>query len=294
MTKLETLVREEQQQMQADTLKAQAVEDYTKMIAFTEIGVMYYTTEPDGYKHYLDIQADNPMFSSMNIILIMTQTEEVSMLRTMQDWAKNNRRVLDGEEGWIIRLEESHANSGRRNAGFRTGRVFDINQTWGAPVVKDLPLVDHTPRMDIALRQMLRMSPVPILTVADSSIDAKYDPHKKEIILSEDLVDTKAFAALAREIFHATTHAQNRMIEYNAGENVLDAESVSYMLCRRYGIPCEYPEVYDISDFYTDMTVKDRSMIIDWMSKSFHSMERAIQKELDPPSQSRINRGQSR
>ena len=292
MFKLETMISEEQRQ--PDAWSAQEAGEVAELNEMLEVAVVRTTTVPDDYLRYLDVQADNPAFSSANIMLALAQNPDVSMMRTMQGWTKLGRSVIAGEEGLKIRLTDAYAKVGRQYTGFRIGRAFDIGQTEGFPMSTSSPLEDHTPKMDIALRQMIRMSPVPIQTTVDSGIEAKYDPHEKVILLSADLSDTEAFAALGREIFHAATHADNRMIEYNAMENVLDAESVSYMLCRRYGIPREYPEASDVGAFYTDMDAKDRSSIVEGMYKSFRSMERSIQKELDPPLQSRINRGQSR
>ena len=292
MSKLETMISEEQRQ--TDVWSAQAAGEITELNEMLDVAVMRVTTVSDEYLRYLDVQADNPAFSSANVMLALAQNPEVSMMRTMQGWTKLGRSVIAGEEGMKIRLADAYAKSGRQYTGFRIGRAFDLSQTVGFPVSRPFPLEEHTPRMDIALRQMIRISPVPIQTIADSRLEAKYDPREKVICISRDLPDTQTFAALAREVFHAATHAETRMIEYNAGENVLDAESVSYMLCRRYGIPCEYPEASDVSEFYTDMDAKDRGSIVEGMYKSFRSMERSIQKELDPPSQSRSSRGQSR
>ena len=118
------------------------------------------------------------------------------------------------------------------------------------------------------------------------------------IEVKPELSDAELFSALAREIYHATTHANNKAIEYNRGENELDAQSVSYMLCFNLGVDGKEPDAIDVAAFYTDLEPKDRRDIFDGMRQSFRSMQQEIVKELAPPEKSQTrgtkHRGASR
>lgn len=66
--------------------------------------------------------------------------------------------------------------------------------------------------------------------------DAVYDPKTQSITVSSRLIDSKIFAALSREIVHAGIHDHGRYPYYTREDCAMDAESVSYMLCRNFGV----------------------------------------------------------
>ena len=73
--------------------------------------------------------------------------------------------------------------------------------------------------------------------------DAVYDPKTQSITVSSRLIDSKIFAALSREIVHAGIHDHGRYPYYTREDCAMDAESVSYMLCRNFGVETPQPDV---------------------------------------------------
>ena len=118
-----------------------------------------------------------------------------------------------------------------------------MTQTHGKAGVPALSLKDNTPEMDAALRRLLDSSPVPVVTSSTMYQDAVYDPKTQSITVSSRLIDSKIFAALSREIVHAGIHDHGRYPYYTREDCAMDAESVSYMLCRNFGV-----EVFFVSD----------------------------------------------
>ena len=290
MSKLETMLAEEQQR--SDTYKVQKSAERDELNTMSDEMVTKATTEPETYLRYLELQADNPAYSAGNILLAMAQNPEATMLHSLEQWNKLGRSVKPQETGVKVRVSAPYEKDGRKLYGYKVGRAFDVSQTTGRELPEKSAVAENTPEMDTALRKLIRMSPVPVKSSAAVAEDVLYDPKEKVIEAKPDLSDTALFAALAREIYHASSHENNKAIEYDRAENELDAQSVSYMLCHSIGIDCKQPDASCVSLFYIDMEPKDQRDIFDGMRQSFHSMQQEIVKELAPPekSQTRGNR----
>lgn len=292
MSKLETLINEEQQR--SSSYKEQKAAERNELNQMSDESVMRATTDPESYLCYLQMQADNPSYSASNILLALAQNPEATMIHSLEQWNKLGRSVKPHETGVKVRVSDPYEKDGRKLYGYKVSRAFDIRQTTGRDVVGRLPLEDNTPQMDAALRKLIRMSPVPVKSNAEIAEDAFYNPQEKVIEVSPDLSDSELFAALAREIYHASAHGRDIDSEYNRGENTLDAESVGYMLCVNFGVACEEPDASDVGAFYTDMEPKDRRDIFDGMRQSFRAMQQDLSKELAPPQKSKNRTNQHR
>lgn len=155
----------------------------------------------------------------------------------------------------------------------KIGRVFDISQTHGKAGVPALSLKDNTPEMDAALRRLLDSSPVPVVTSSTMYQDAVYDPKTQSITVSSRLIDSKIFAALSREIVHAGIHDHGRYPYYTREDCAMDAESVSYMLCRNFGVETPQPDVSRVGQVFDGMEVQDRRGVVDSLQKYFRSYQ---------------------
>ena len=297
MSKLETLIDEEQQR--SDAWKEQKTAERNELNALSDEAVTRATTEPEAYLRYLDVQADNPAYSASNVLLVAAQRPDVTVFHSLEQWNKMGRSVKAHEAGIKVRVSEPYTREGRKYYGFKIDRAFDISQTEGKDVAARLPIEEGSPQMETALRKLLRLSPVPVRTSAEAEFDARYDPATKTILVSSGLPEAKQFAALAREVYHASAHENSRIGEYNRELYTLDAESAGYMLCRSFGIPCEKPDAAKVAELYADMEPMLRRDILDDIRKSFRSMQQEIVKELMPKTktraeQSRARRGMSR
>ncbi len=296
MSKLETLINEEQQR--SDSYKEQKSAERDELNTMSDEMVTKATTEPETYLRYLEMQADNPAYSASNILLTMAQNPEATMIHSLEHWNKLGRSVKAQETGIKVRVSAPYEKDGRKLYGYKVGRAFDVSQTTGPDMIEKLPLTEEPSKMDMALRCLIRMSPVPVRTANELETDAVYNPKDKVIEIRSDLSDAESFAALAREIYHASSHESNKAIEYDRAENELDAQSVSYMLCFNLGVDGKEPDAIDVAAFYTDMEPKDRRDIFDGMRQSFRSMQQEIVKELAPPEKSQTrgtrHRGNSR
>lgn len=280
MSKLKTFLQEKQQR--SEEWKAQKTAEREELNDLSERGSLLATTAPDAYLHYLDVQADNPRYSASNILLAMEQNPEITFINSLKGWNDLGRSVKRDEAGLKVRVTDPYIKDGREHRGYKVGRVFDIAQTTGKGTIPKLTVQENTPEMDAALRKLLDQSPVKINASATVYYDAMYDPASQEIAVSTNLSDGKTFAALAREIVHAKLHDHGRYPYYTRNDCALEADSVSYMLCRSFGIPAKQPDATKIGSAFEGMEAQDRRGVLDSLQQIFQRMQREVQREVSP------------
>ena len=62
----------------------------------------------------------------------------------------------------------------------------------------------------------------------------------------------------------------------------MDAESVSYMLCRKFGVEARQPDVSRVGQMFDGMEVQDRRGVVDSLQKYFRKLQNDIQREISP------------
>ena len=215
-------------------------------------------------------------------MLAMAQNPEITYINSLEVWNRLGRSVNRDENGMKIRVSDTYVKDGREYHGYKIGRVFDVTQTHGKAGVPALSLKDNTPEMDAALRRLLDSSPVPVVTSSTMYQDAVYDPKTQSITVSSRLIDSKIFAALSREIVHAGIHDHGRYPYYTREDCAMDAESVSYMLCRNFGVDTPQPDVSRVGQVFDGMEVQDRRGVVDSLQKYFRKLQNDIQREISP------------
>ena len=280
MAKLEDLIQQKQQR--DEDWKAKKTAEREELSQLSDDAVMRVTSEPDAYLHYLNTQAINPQYSAANVMLAMAQNPNITYINSLENWGKLGRSVNAKENGLKIRASDPYVKDGREYHGYKIGRVFDISQTHGKAGVPALSLKDNTPEMDAALRRLLDSSPVPVVTSSTMYQDAVYDPKTQRITVSTRLSDSKTFAALSREIVHAGIHDRGRYPYYSREDCAMDAECVSYMLCRNFGIEVPQPNVSRVGQVFDGMEAQDRRSVVDSLQKYFRRLQKDIQREISP------------
>lgn len=280
MAKLDDLIQQKQQR--DEDWKTRKAAEREELGQLSDDAVMRVTSEPGAYLHYLDTQAINPRYSASNVKLAMAQDPEITYINSLEVWNRLGRSVNRDENGMKIRVSDTYVKDGREYHGYKIGRVFDISQTHGKAGVPALSLKDNTPEMDAALRRLLDSSPVPVVTSSTMYQDAVYDPKTQSITVSSRLIDSKIFAALSREIVHAGIHDHGRYPYYTREDCAMDAESVSYMLCRNFGVETPQPDVSRVGQVFDGMEVQDRRGVVDSLQKYFRKLQNDIQREISP------------
>ena len=281
MSKLDGFIQEKQQR--TEEWKVQKESEREEMNLMADSGVLSVTQQPEAYLRYLEVQAEHPQYSAGNVLLILAQNPEITQVNSVDRWNKLGRSVKREESGIKIRVSDRYIRDGREYRGYKVGRVFDVSQTTGKVQPAKIVLADNTPRMDTALRQLLELSPVKVMTNTTMRTDAFYEPNAQEISVSSQLTDGQTFAALAREIVHAKIHNHGQYPYYSREDCKLDADSVSYMLCRSFGIPQSRPDASKIAMMNDGLETQDRRSVLDNLQQIFRQMQGNIYREVTPP-----------
>ena len=62
----------------------------------------------------------------------------------------------------------------------------------------------------------------------------------------------------------------------------MDAECVSYMLCRNFSIDVPQPNVSRVGQAFDGMEAQDRRSVVDSLQKYFRRLKKDIQREISP------------
>lgn len=285
MARLEDLIQQKQQR--DEDWKAAKAAEREELSQLSDDAVMRVTSEPDAYLHYLDTQAINPQYSAANVMLAMAQDANITYINSLENWNRLGRSVNRDVNGLKIRASDPYVKDGRQYHGYKIGRVFDVTQTHGKAMPTPQMLRDNTPEMEAALSRQLDSAGVPVVTDAAMYQDAFYDPKAQRITVSTRLSDSKTFAALSREIVHAGIHDRGRYPYYSREDCAMDAECVSYMLCRNFGVDTPQPNVSRVGQMFDGMEARDRRNMLNSLQKILHSLQKDIQREISPQERKR-------
>ncbi|MCR5826280.1 MAG: hypothetical protein K6G54_06920 [Oscillospiraceae bacterium] len=276
-----------EQTRQVEDFKARKSAEREELSSLSDAAIERVTQDPDAYLHYLDAQADNPVYSASNVLLALEQRPELSIINSMRGWNAMGRSIISGKTGIKVFVSEPYFKDGKTLRGYKVARVFDYADTSGNRTLNKVTLRNDTTQMQMALHALLVKSPVKVNPVQDRRLDAYYDPERQVIDISVFLPDNKTFSALAREVFRAKVHDHGKFMAYTREDTELDAASASYMLCRSFGVPCEKPDTSRLSELYEGMEPQDARSILDGIQGAFRELNSAIQRDVAPQQEQR-------
>ena len=114
-----------------------------------------------------------------------------------------------------------------------------------------------------------------------------YDQNDMALYINPNTSDQEAFAAIATEIALVRFHNKGRSAGYSREDCELDAQSVSYILCRRFGIEREKPDMSRLSELYAGWPTPDRKQALDSIQDMSKMIGRSIEKSVTPQQRSR-------
>lgn len=265
-----------------ETWKQQRQAERENTVAMRDGGITHITSDPEMYSRYLMLQGDNPAYSAGNIVLCLYQLKDASIIGTKERWKSLGRHVLDSErdKGAKIFVRPSGPNA----RGYNLGDAYDISQTQGRSI-QSIKLENDTPQMEKALATLLNYSPVPV--VADRELDgaALYDEENLELVVNPEHDDGTAFAAISAEIAHARLHNKGQNAYYDRGESALDAESISYLLCRRFGVDRQLPDASAVAALNDGLSVESRTEALNHVQDMAKQIGGSIDRQICPPQQ---------
>ena len=239
---------------------------------------------PAAYTRYLEMQGENPLYSAGNIALAMVQNPDATQIATADRWKAMGRTVLEAEKSNGIEIF-SRSSFGK---GYTLANAYDIRQTFGRDV-KQPVLKSDTPEMERALTALLNYSVVPVVMDNDMIIPAWYDSKNMELVIQPDYPDTESFAAIAAEVAHSRFHAKGSNPSYSHDESDLDAHSVSYILCKRFGIERNVPDLSSLQELYEGWDAQDIRQALTCIQDMSKQIGGSIERSIAPQQHSRGN-----
>ncbi len=246
--------------------------------ALRDASVIQITKDPQKFARYLELQGDNPSYSSGNIALAMAQLPEATVVHTRGHWKDLGRFVLDPE----LKNGASIFTRSATGRGYSLTSVYDIAQTQGREL-RTVQLKEDTEPMEAALTALLNFSPVQVVAGENLPSGAYYDPRQMTLAIDTACPDGQAFAAIAAEIAQARFHDRGRNPVYSRESCELSAQSVSYILCRRFGIQRELPDLTKMAERCQGWEIEDRLAFLKEIQGMSRQIGGSIEKTIAPP-----------
>ncbi len=272
--------------------------------------------ESERFKEYLRTMSKFYNYSFNNTLLIAMQKPEATYVAGYTSWQRNfDRQVMKGEKGIKILAPAPYKTQEERekidpvtqkpvigadgNAvtetvevlrpAFKVVSVFDVSQTDG----KELPdiIVDElkgtVENYEAFFDALKQESPVPI-SFEDIPGGAKgfFSPVESRIAIQEGMSEIQTVKTAIHEIAHAKLHAF-KPDEKAAPEDKKDrhtkeveAESVAYTVCQRYGIETSDYSFGYIAGWSSDKETKELKGSLETIRKTAAEMITGIDEKL--------------
>lgn len=213
---------------------AKKQEERKELYALADSTAETISKDGDKFRQFLDVQSRFDRYSPTNSLLILAQMPEATQLRDFDGWKKAGISVQRKPVSVKI-LEpgkEYTREDGTRGTSFEVKRVFDVTQTRGR--VRSAPAVKLDDR--VLLKALIHRSPVPIQTVESlpNNMGALYDHDQQVIFVCRGMEAGDIFRSVSKELAHAELAGTRQ--EYSRSDAAFAAYSVSYLLCKKYGV----------------------------------------------------------
>ena len=272
--------------------------------------------ESERFKEYLRTMSKFYNYSFNNTLLIAMQKPEATYVAGYTSWQRNfDRQVMKGEKGIKILAPAPYKTQEEREKidpvtqkpvigadgkavtetvevlrpAFKVVSVFDVSQTDG----KELPdiIVDElkgtVENYEAFFDALKQESPVPI-SFEDIPGGAKgfFSPVESRIAIQDGMSEIQTVKTAIHEIAHAKLHAVNPD-EKTAPEDKKDrhtkeveAESVAYTVCQRYGIETSDYSFGYIAGWSSGKETKELKSSLDTIRKTAAEMIEGIDAKL--------------
>lgn len=245
------------------------------------------TTTPECYTQYLALQADNISLSAGNIALALVQLPNPTRIGTTDYWHKQGRYVMDEEmqKGATVFVPPRNKNF----RGYLMGSYYDVTQTGGRPLKAAAPLAEGSDRMNAAFAALLDTAPVGFVENTRLDVPVRYNERDCVLEINTQYSTGEVFAALATEISYARIHDRGMNRDYDRAAFQLTAESIGYMVCRRFGVDCPMPNTDKVEQYYNFFEADERGKSLDLMRQTARNMGDTVEKSIQPRQQEHNN-----
>ena len=212
--------------------------------------------EGEEYKRYLSFMARFPHYSFGNVMLILMQRPDATLVQSFTAWKKIGRSVKKGEKGIRIlapspfkvkvKTKEKDENGKevikeeeKKVMGFREVFTFDVSQTEGLELpssgVKELKgAIEDFETLFSILREVC---PVPFkFEEIDGSARGYYQLEPEQIVVRKGMAQQQTVKTLVHEMVHQQLHNLEQKKKKDRNTKEVEAESVAFVVCSALGI----------------------------------------------------------
>ena len=204
----------------------------------------------DKYTAFLDVKSRLIHYSATNALLVLAQRPLATQLRDFESWKAEGVSIKRNESH--IKILEAGDNYERPDGSIGTSwnvkRVFDVSQTNSRQCQHPAPQVDDRQ----LLQALIRKPPVPIQAIDElpNNMGAYYDHDQSVIFVRRGMEAPDIFRSLSKEIAHAELAAADP--NYTRAGAGFAAYSISYVVCKRYGVDVSGYDFSRLPDSFRD------------------------------------------
>lgn len=269
--------------------------------------------ESGAYENYLKVMSKFHRYSSRNTVLIWMQNPDATHVASYDSWKNDfHRHVKKGEKGirifapteYKIQKEQQKIDpvtnlpvvdgTGQpvmetveiKQKGFMATTVFDVSQTEGEELPELVkPLNGEVRNFDAFMKAIESVSPVPIEYGDTGKADGYFSLNENKIVLNVYLGPTQTMLAALHEVAHAKLHnlemkakeAEQGIVKDQKTKEV-EAESIAYVVCQRYGIQTGENSFGYIASWSKDKEVPQLQNSLQTISRTANEMIKGMDK----------------
>lgn len=269
--------------------------------------------ESGAYENYLKVMSKFHRYSFRNTVLIWMQNPDATRVAGYDAWKNDfHRQVKKGEKGIRIFAPTEYKvqkqqqkidrntnlpmvdDSGQpvmetveiKQRGYMATTVFDISQTEGEELPELVKALNaEVKNYDAFMKAIEEISPVPIKFEKIGVSDGYYSLQENQIHIDEELGSTQTILTLIHEIAHAKLHnLEMKQKEAEEGKQKdrqtreVEAESIAYVVCQRYGIETGENSFGYIARWSKDKELPQLQSSLQIISKTANEMIKGMDK----------------
>ena len=225
------------------------------------------------FKSYLDVQSRFDKYTVRNALLLTKQLPNATQLKDYNGWkeAKVNFKTRYPKRVVILEPGEAYTNKeGKKVTPIYSKEVIDISET-------NLKPNSRTYDKKLILQSLLHNAPADIKAV-DSLEDGKmcnWDKDNNVIYVCRSEDYNLVISSVAKEL------ANINLYENTNNYDQVQAECISYMICKKYGIDTKLENIDKLSLRFSNMESKDIKDELSNMKNVFEDINNNIGQYLD-------------
>ena len=137
----------------------------------------------------------------------------------------------------------------------------------------------------MAIASLLDAAPVGFVENTELDAPARYNERDCVLEINTEYGTGQVFAALATEISYARLHDRGMNRDYDREALQFNAESIGFMVCRRYGVDCPMPDTEKAAEAFGYFEADDISKALDSMRQTARSMGDTVERGIQPRQQ---------